>query len=132
MSADKRTPPAVVDSTNDSIYKTQLNHRHDIPTIVRRLSDYARRLNSQDAQILGFAIICLEKQLNEKIKITYGCTLVRDYTCVNESSDFGKMKTNQSDFEPGEVHFPILSFKNKSIGDTVDLFYKKIQELIVS
>jgi hypothetical protein len=62
--------------------------------------------------------------------VTYGCTLVRDHTCVNENSDFGKMKTNQSDFEPGKVHFSILSFSDKTIKDTVDLFYTKVQELI--
>ena len=43
-----------------------------------------------------------------------------------------KMKTNQSDFEPGKVHFSILTFSDKTIKDTVDLFYKKVQELIAS
>ena len=97
---------------------------------MQRLSDYARRLNAKDAEILGFAIISIEHQLTDNYSITYGCTLVRDHTCVNESSDFGKIKTNQSDFEPGKVHFSILSFSDKTIKDTVDLFYAKVQELI--
>ena len=49
---------------------------------------------------------------------------------VNEATDYGKVKTNEKDFEPGKVHFSILSFKDKSIDETVDLFYKKVQELI--
>lgn len=130
VSEDKKSPPPVVDSTKDSLFKTQLNHKNEIPIVVQRLSDYARRLNTKDAAILGFAIISISKQLTDNYAITYGCTLVRDYTCVNESSDFGKMKTNQSDFEPGKVHFSILSFSDKTIKDTVDLFYKKVQELI--
>lgn len=130
VSADKKSPPPVVDSTKDSIYKTQLNHKNETPIVVQRLSDYARRLNIKDAEILGFAIISIEHQLTDNFSITYGCTLVRDHTCVNENSDFGKMKTNQSDFESGKVHFSILSFSDKTIKDTVDLFYKKVQELI--
>lgn len=130
VSAEKKSPPAVVDYTPDSIYNTQLNHKKEIPIVVQRLSDYARRLNSKDAAILGFAIISIEKQLADNFIITYGCTLVRDYTCVDENSDFGKMKTNQSEFESGKVHFSILSFKDKTIKETVDLFYEKVQELI--
>lgn len=132
VSADKKSPPPVVDSTNDSIYNTHLYHKKETPIVVQRLSDYARRLNTKDAEILGFAIISIEHQLTDNFSITYGCTLVRDHTCVNESSDFGKIKTYQSDFEPGKVHFSILSFSDKTIKDTVDLFYLKVQELIVS
>jgi hypothetical protein len=51
---------------------------------------------------------------------------------VNDASDFGKVKKNEKDFEPGKVHFSILSFSDKSIKDTVDLFYNKVQELITS
>ncbi|OFX54586.1 MAG: hypothetical protein A2046_13135 [Bacteroidetes bacterium GWA2_30_7] len=132
VSADKKSPPPVVDSTKDSIYNTQLNHKNETPIVVQRLSDYARRLNTKDAEILGFAIISIEHQLNDNVNITYGCTLIRDHTCINENSDFGKMKTNQKEFEPGKVYFSILSFSDKTIKDTVDLFYKKVQELIAS
>ncbi len=132
VSADKNSPPKVVDATDDSIFKTQLKHKNETPIVVQRLSDYARRLNGKDAAILGFAIISIEHQLTDKYSITYGCTLIRDYSCVNENSDFGKMKTNEKEFEPGKVHFSILSFSDRSINETVDLFYNKVQELIAS
>ncbi|MBK8622629.1 MAG: DUF1837 domain-containing protein [Saprospiraceae bacterium] len=132
VSADKKSPPAVVDLNIDSIYNTQSKHKNETPIVVQRLTDYVRRLNAHDAAILGFAIISIENQLTDNFSITYGCTLVRDYTCVNESSDFGKMKSNQVDFEPGKVHFSIISFSGKTINDTVDLFYTKVQELIAS
>ncbi len=130
VSADKKSPPPVVDTTDDSIFKTQSKHKNETPIVVQRLSDYARRLNVKDAEILGFAIICIEHQLTTNFSITYGCTLIRDHTCVKEVSDFGKMKTNEKEFEPGRVHFSILSFSDKSINETVDLFYNKVQELI--
>ena len=132
VSADRKSPPPVVDSTKDSIYNTQHNHKNETPIVVKRLSDYVRRLSAKDAEILGFAIISIEHQLTDNFSITYGCTLIRDHTCVNEDSDFGKMKVNQRDFEPGKVHFSILSFRDKNITETVDLFYKKVQELIAS
>lgn len=130
VSADKKSPPPVVDATEDSIFNTQLKHKNETPIVVQRLSDYARRLNSNDAEILGFAIISIEHRLVDNISITYGCTLIRDHTCVNEDSDFGKMKKHTKEFEPGKVHFSILSFSDKSINETVDLFYQKVQELI--
>ena len=38
----------------------KLNHKNNIPTVIQRLSDYCRRLNNEQAKILGFAIVCLE------------------------------------------------------------------------
>ncbi len=87
-------------------------------------------MNIKDAEIIGFAIICLEHKFEDKIDITYGCTLIRDFECVNEDSDFGKMKSEQINFEPGKVHFSILSFKDKTIEETVKMFYEKVQQLI--
>ena len=54
---------------------------------------------------------------------------MRDYECVDETKDFGKMKTNASVFDPGNIHFAILSFTKETIESTIDLFYKKVREL---
>ena len=109
VSADKNSPPSVVDSSKDSLYKTQLKHKTDVPAVIQRLSDYARRLNAADASIIGFAIVCLQHNDFEKYSITYGCTLISDYTCVNETSDFGKLKSNVTEVEPGKVHFSFFN-----------------------
>jgi hypothetical protein len=130
VSAEQKSPPAVVDSTDDSLYKTHLKHKNDVPLVIQRLSDYAKRLNDKDATIIGFAILCIDKNITDKYEITYGCTLIRDYSCVDDTKDFGKLKSNQAKFEQGKVNFSILSFSNKCIDETVNLFYQKIQELI--
>lgn len=130
VSIDQKSPPPVVDSTADSIFHTQSKHKTDKPLVVQRLSDYVRRLNTKDAEIISFAIICMQHNLTDHYCVSYGCTLVRDHSCVNENSDFGKLKTNETDFEPGKVHFSILSFSDKTIDETVNLFYQKVQELI--
>lgn len=130
VSADKKSPPAVVDQNEDSIYKTHSKHKNEPSIIIQRLSDYVRRLNIKEATIISMAILSLSNDLSEHIKITYGCTLIRDYSCVNDSTDYGKMKNHQKEFEPGKVHFSILSFNDKTIDEAVALFYKKVKELI--
>jgi hypothetical protein len=130
VSQEKKSPPAVVDSSDDSLYHTQLKHKNDTPLVIQRLCDYARRLNNTDASIIGLAIVCLQNNLNNECTITYGCTLIRDHTCVNETTDFGKLQSNKTNFDDGKVHFSILSFSDKSIKETVDMFYQKVQELI--
>jgi len=131
VSADRNSPPAVVDSNDDSLYEVQLKHKNNTPLVIQRLCNYAQRINENDATIIGLAIISLAYNLTDNCSVTYGCTLIRDYTCVNEASDFGKLKSNATTFEPGKVHFSILSFSNKSIEETVNLFYQKVKELIV-
>jgi hypothetical protein len=130
VSTEQKSPPAIVDSTDDSLYNTHLKHKNNVSVVIQRLCDYARRLNPKDAAIMGCAILCVGNNWTDKYQVTYGCTLIRDHTCVNEATDFGKLKSNATNFEPGKIHFSILSFSNKSIEETVDLFYQKIQELI--
>lgn len=130
VSADKKSPSAVVDQNEDSIYKTHSKHKNEPSIVIQRLSDYARRLNAKDATIIGVAVLSLSKDLSENVSIIYGCTLIRDYSCVNDNTDYGKMKTCQKEFEPEKVHFSILSFQDKTIAETVELFYQKVQELI--
>lgn len=130
VSAQKYSPPDVVDSSTDSIYKTHKKHRDHNEVVVQRLSEYAKRLGEKDVAILGYAIVSLSNHQSEKCVITYGCTLIRDYECVDEGSDYGKMKSQAEEFEPGKVHFSLLSFKDKTINETVDLFYKKVRDLV--
>jgi hypothetical protein len=40
------------------------------------------------------------------------------------------MKTNVEEFRPGEVDFAVFSFTQKTIEETVDLFYRKVREIV--
>lgn len=130
VSGQKRNPPAVVDSSSDSIYHTQKKYNDDYKEVLRKLSDYCRRLHAEEAKILGAVIVQMDAEKHDLYNLTFGCTLIRDYTCVDESKDFGKMKTNQKVFAPNTIHFSILSFTKNDIETTVELFYNKVQELI--
>lgn len=128
VSDQKQNPPAVVDQTKDSIYKTHKNYHDNADTLKQRLVEISKNLNGQDLIAILCVVVDIESKTN-KYSITYGCGLVRDYTCVGETKDFGKMKSNANEFEPGNIHFAILSFTEETIDSTIDLFYKKVQEL---
>jgi hypothetical protein len=130
VSAQKKNPPPVVDKTDDSIYATQKKYNDNLDIVVRRLADYCRRLDSKDAELIGLAILNIDYKKTEAYSITFGCTLIRDFTCVDSENDFGKMKSNSEEFNPNTIHFSILSFTGKEIEQTVQLFYEKVQELI--
>ena len=128
VSGQKQNPPAVVDQTDDSIYKTQKNYHDNSDVLIQRLVEYSKNLQGQDLIAILCVIVDFKNKTN-KCDITYGCGLIRDYTCVDETKDFGKMKSHAEEFDPGNIHFAILSFTEETIDSTIDLFYKKVQEL---
>lgn len=128
VSEQKHNPPSVVDKTEDSIYKIHKNYHDDIDKLKQRLVEFSKNLRGDDLAIVMFIILDIESKTN-KCEITYGCGLVRDYECVDKTKDFGKMKTNACEFDPGNIHFVILSFTKETIESTIDLFYKKVREL---
>lgn len=128
VSGQKQNPPAVVDQTEDSIYKTHKNYHDNTDVLKQRLVEFSKNLKGQDLIAILCIIVDIENETN-KYAITYGCGLIRDYTCVDETKDFGKMKSHSEEFDPGNIHFAILSFTEETIDSTIDLFYKKVREL---
>ena len=128
VSGQKQNPPSIVDQTDDSIYKTHKKYHDNSDTLKQRLVEFSKNLDTKDVVAIMFFVINIENKTNN-CEITYGCGLVRDYTCVDETKDFGKMKSNANEFEPGNIHFAILSFTEETIDSTIDLFYKKVREL---
>lgn len=129
VSEQRKTPPDVVHMTEDSIYKSQKKHHDDLPMVIQKLSDYCRKLGAEDFMTFACAVLCMKTGQTDKYTLTFGCTLIRDFTCCGEK-DYGKMQTNVSDFNPNDVHFVVLSFTQKTISETVDLFYKEVQKTI--
>jgi len=129
VSSEKNNPPSVVDKTDDSIYKTQKYYHDNLQTVEQRLCEYIKRLEGDDLRIILSVILTIESGNTAHINVTYGCGLIRDYTCVDDTKDFGKMKSCESEFMPGEVHFTIFSFTEATIDSTIDQFYHKVKEL---
>ena len=132
VSSQKENPPHVVDKSEDSIYMSQKSHHDNTGMVLQRLTDYLRRLPSNNNHFLVIAgvVINMKMRNTDRYDITYGCGLVRDYQCVDETKDFGKMRSLSHEFEPGIVDFVIFSFTEKTIDETVELFYQKVKEMI--
>ncbi len=128
VSSEGRNPPQVVDASDDSIYKTQKRYLDERSLLLQRLSDHCRRLTSQDAAKLGALMLLMDANKQDRFDIYFGCCLVRDTSCCKVNEDYGVFYTQQTDFEPYQLGFCLLSF-DKQIADTVDLFYAKVQEL---
>lgn len=127
VSGQQANPPSVVDSADDSIYKSLKNYHDHYEILKQRLVEHLKYLPQNEMMAILCFIIDIEN--GKTPVITYGCGLVRDHTCVDEALDFGKMKNNATEFEPGNIHFAIFSFTEETIESTVDLFYKKVMEL---
>ena len=129
VSSEKNNPPSVVDRADDSIYKTQKKYHDNPQTVEQRLCEYVKRLEGDDLRIILSVILNIESGNTARINVTYGCGLIRDYTCIDAAKDFGKMKSCESEFMPGEVHFTIFSFTEATIDSTIEQFYRKVKEL---
>lgn len=127
VSDERASPPQVVNSTEDSIYKTHTKHRTETEYLLRKLSNVLRKLDFEHAFYLSQIVFHLEENALEKIRIVYACCLLRDSECFSDN-DFGKMKTNSNEFEPNTVHFVVYCFSD-SISNLVDAFYQKVLEL---
>ena len=132
VSGEKKNPPAVVDQTKDSIYETQKTHHNNLAMVLERLADYLKRMSSSSEHFIPIAgvVLNMTRGKSDSYEFTYGCGLVRDYTCVNGDLDYGKMKSKADEFIPGTVDFVIFSFTEKTIDETVQLFYQKTMELV--
>lgn len=126
VSASTSSPPSVVHQTDDSIYKTHLKHKADLSYALKKLSEYYKHLLHEDASVIGVAIWLIENNKIDCFDITLGCALIRDHVCVNDMTDYGKMKSDSKTFSPHRIHFALLTFLDKTIEETVDLFYKEV------
>lgn len=127
VSGQQANPPSVVDSADDSIYKSLKNYHDHHEILEQRLVEHLKYVPQNEMMAILCFVIDIEN--GKTPVITYGCGLVRDHTCVDEALDFGKMKQNATDFGTGNIHFAIFSFTEETIESTVDLFYKKVMEL---
>ncbi|MEO8965594.1 MAG: hypothetical protein ABI370_13090 [Gammaproteobacteria bacterium] len=128
VSHQAKNPPDVVDYTHDSIYNTQIKFKNNKGLLVNRLADYTRNLTDEAAEKIGLVLLLLDFGRDNEFDLVFGCSLLRDVTCVKINEDYGKFYTQQTDFDPHQITFCIMSL-DKNVADTIDLFYNKVQEL---
>lgn len=128
VSHQKKNPPDVVDYTKDSIYETQKKFKENKEELISKLSDLCRKLPTEDAEKIGVVIVLMSFDKNDDYDIVFGCSLLRDKSCVKVNDDYGKLYTQATDFDPYQVSFCLLSLDD-TIENTVTKFYTKVQEM---
>ncbi len=124
VSGENNSPP----QSSNEIYKEQKKYiAQDQTYLKRRLSNYSKKTTAEDSKILTMVLFAIEDKLDNVYEIVHGCCLVRDINCYREE-DFGKMKSKQNEFESNEIHF-IIPVLDRSIEDTIDVFYKKVIDI---
>ena len=129
VSHEKQNPPAVVNTSNDSIYNNHKKNATDRTYLTRRLANFIKKVDGEAAK--NFSLILLGLTMPNVpglYEIVYGCCLIRDKDCFKDNDDYGKLQTNMKEFEPGKVYFIIPVF-DKPIEDTVNLFHEKVESL---
>lgn len=127
VSSEKKSPPQVVHASEDSIYNTQKKWIDNEELLIKRLTDQCRKLDIQDAEKLGYAILSIQYKMSDNYSYVLGCVLIRDHSCVNRLKDFGNLEKDQLLFNPHVLNCVILSFSDKTINETVDLFYRRVK-----
>ena len=128
VSHQVKNPPDVVDYSKDSMHTTQLKFKNNKEELIAKLSDYCRKLSIEDAEKVGLAIALIEYNKNDHYDLVFGCSLIRDVSCIKIHDDYGKFYTQKTDFDPHQISFCIFNF-NQGIEETISQFYTKVQEL---
>ncbi|BFM45264.1 hypothetical protein CFS9_39050 [Flavobacterium sp. CFS9] len=124
VSEEMKNPP----QASKEIFNEQKKYTENKEYFKRRISNYSKKLSPEHAKNFMLVIVALECEAEDVYDILYGCCLVRDSSCYDDA-DYGKMKINSNNFDPNKIHFVIPTF-DKSIKDTIDLFYNKVAEKI--
>lgn len=124
VSEEKKNPP----QASQEIFLEQKKYTENKEYFKRRISNYSKKLTPEHAKNFMLVLVALECEVEDVYDVLYGCCLVRDSSCFNDA-DYGNMKTKCNNFDPNRIHFLIPTF-DKSIKDTIDLFYKKVTEKV--
>ncbi|TMC15726.1 MAG: DUF1837 domain-containing protein [Chloroflexi bacterium] len=106
VSDEKKSPPHVVDDSEDSLGK---QHRHHLDNLDEATKDKVWRAmkftKDQDtADLLTRAAICLEEKQLGKLRIIISSVLIRPKTKYTQA-DFGSFRKKPSKYDPATIRF---------------------------
>lgn len=120
VSADKKSPPAVVDTAKDCLRDQHLFHLSETAVTHAKVLGAARQTTDPDlARHLAIAAMLLKKG-SEKLTIRSTSMLVRNSN--HQETDFGTFRVSAKDYDPGHIDFTILVLDTEDIEALVDEF----------
>lgn len=106
VSSDKKSPPGVVDGSNDSMHHQHLGHIGDRKVTADKIINAGNKAKDSDTKALFFRAALLFEMAGDNLEVIAHCFLVRPETCYTPS-DFGKFKTSPGAYAPANVRFAI-------------------------
>jgi hypothetical protein len=123
VSNDGVSPPAVVDSNDDSLRKQHLAHLNTIEKTKKKVWDVARKaLDPALRAVYLRAALLLQHEEWDKLRLIVCCGLIRPKNKYNEA-DFGTFRISPEDYVPGHVRFLVFCVPGSEIDPIVTNFH---------
>lgn len=106
VSNDKKSPPRVVDGSDDSMHHQHLGHISNRKIAADKIINAANKAKDAETKALFFRAALLFEFEDNSLQVVAHCFLVRPETCYTPS-DFGKFKNNPGAYAPANVRFAI-------------------------
>lgn len=122
VSSEQRSPPSVVDASNDCLRVQHLNHVSDLTSTADKILLAARRCTEPDTQRLMFLAAELTRQ-QKFDNVTVCChSFVARPASLAAISDYGSFKSDPSSYAPGLVRFTLLRLPTDDVEAMIDQF----------
>ncbi|MGA1813832.1 hypothetical protein VH571_15725 [Frondihabitans sp. 4ASC-45] len=123
VSAEAKSPPAVVETKDDSLRNQHLDHMSDMDKLIGKIAGASRRARGDAFMLFQVALAHLEKGNHDQVHLRSASLLVRPAGHGAET-DFGSFRSAPDDFHPGKVDFMIVRTDAADIEATIDLFHQ--------
>lgn len=127
VSVDKSSPPAVVDSSHDSLRAQHRKHITEHEKSIRGVISAARQTSDREAARQLYRAGMLWRIGSDRLTLRNTSMLVRDRN--HKLTDFGSFRSSPEDFNPGHIDFTILVIDTDDIEDVVDNFIALAREV---
>ncbi len=128
VSADKESPPDVVDKKKDALRPQHLSHVKNLDATISKVFDRARRAVDWDVRNLHLrAVLLLQEGRLDLVRIIVASVLIRP-SDLYQQTDFGTFRAQPADYAPARVRFLILRIPGTVDGIVQDWYENHVKK----
>jgi len=126
VSDEKKSPPQVVDDSNDGLSKQHCHHLDNLDEATKDKVWRAAKLTRDDdtAALLEAAAAILEEKRLDQLRIIISCVLIRPRTKYTQA-DFGSFRKEPKKYDPAAIRFLLAC-----IPDNTDVIIKQWYDVV--
>lgn len=126
VSDEKRSPPRVVDTNDDSLRNQHRGHLRELEATASKVWNMSRHVMDMNLRDRFFvAASLLEFARWDKLRVVSACVLVRPKDKYTKA-DFGSFMQSPSDFRPAYIRYWVVSLPD-GVEPTVTSWYESIE-----